>query len=85
MKYSFQNVKNGNLDYCQITGQENLKALIDLGIQPLRILLEKKDLKIPKKKVSLKILRSPILGHSQLSYIVPQEELYHLDYLIDPE
>lgn len=86
MKYSFQNVKNGNLDYCQITGQENLKEFIDLGIQPLSdTLLEKKDLKNSKeKKYPLKILRSPILGHSQLSYIVPQEELYHLDYPYRP-
>lgn len=86
MKYSFQNVKDGNLDYCQITGQKNLKEFIDLGIQPLSdTLLEKKDLKNSKeKKYPLKILRSPILGHSQLNYIVPQEELYHLDYPYRP-
>ena len=86
MKYSFQNVKNGNLDYCQITGQKNLKEFIDLGIQPLSdTLLEKKDLKnFKEKKYPLKILRSPILGHSQLNYIVPQEELYHLDYPYRP-
>ena len=47
MKFSFQNVKDGHLDYCQISGENNLKEFIDLGTQPLSdTLLEKKDLKL---------------------------------------
>ena len=86
MKFSFQNVTDGNLDYCQISGKKNLKEFIDLGDQPLSdTLLEKKDLNNNnEKKYPLKILRSPTLGHSQLSHIVPQNELYHLDYPYRP-
>ena len=32
----------------------------------------------------MKILRSPTLGHSQLNYIVPHNELYHADYPYRP-
>ena len=86
MKFSFQNVKDGHLDYCQISGENNLKEFIDLGTQPLSdTLLEKKDLKnSTEKKYPLKVLRSPTLGHSQLSYIVPHNELYHLEYPYRP-
>ena len=45
MKFKYQNVKDGNLDYCQISGQNNLKHFIDLGSQPLSdTFLDKKDL-----------------------------------------
>ncbi len=86
MKFNFQNVKDGDLKYCQISGQNNLKSFIDLGNQPLSdTLLDKNDLlKKNEKLYPLKILRSPTLGHSQLSYIVPQDELYHLDYPYRP-
>ena len=86
MKFKYQNVKDGNLDYCQISGQNNLKHFIDLGSQPLSdTLLDKKDLQKKNEKLyPLKILRSPTLGHSQLSYVVPQNELYHLDYPYRP-
>lgn len=86
MKFDFQNVKDGHLDYCQISGKKNLKEFIDLGDQPLSdTLLEEKDLKKSiEKKYPLKILRSPTLGHSQLSFVVPNKELYHLNYPYRP-
>ena len=31
----FQNIKPGNLDYCQISGKKDLFEVIDLGEQPL--------------------------------------------------
>jgi len=85
MKFPFHNVQNGLLDYCQITGKKNLIKVIDLGLQPLSdTLIEEKNIEKQEKLYPLKIYRSPILGHSQLSYIVPSDELYHPDYPYRP-
>ena len=47
--YKFQNLKDGQQSYCQITKKNNLKEVIDLGDQPLAdSLIEKRNLN--KKK-----------------------------------
>ncbi len=85
MKFPFQDLNDGKTDYCQISGKKNLVEFIDLGSQPLSdTLIERKNLEEKEKFFELKILRSPTLGHTQLSYIVPQKELYHLDYPYRP-
>jgi hypothetical protein len=84
MKYKFQNLKDGYVDYCQISGKKNLVEFIDLGHQPLSDTLITKNEIINEKKYPLKIMRSPSLGHTQLAYIVPQYELYHLNYPYRP-
>lgn len=85
MKFPFHNVQDGSLDFCQITGKKNLLEVIDLGLQPLSdTLIEEKDIEKKEKLYPLKIYRSPLLGHSQLSYIVPSDELYHPDYPYRP-
>lgn len=84
MKYEFQNLNDGHVDYCQISGKKNLVEFIDLGYQPLSdTLITKNEIK-NEKKYPLKIMRSPTLGHTQISYIVPQYDLYHLDYPYRP-
>lgn len=85
MKFHYHNVKDGHLKTCQISGEDNLLEVIDLGNQPLSdTLVEKKDLNKDEKYFPLKILRSPTLGHSQLSFIVPHNDLYHPDYPYRP-
>ena len=85
MKFPFHNADDGYLNICQISGKDNLVELIDLGNQPLSdTLIEKKNLNKEEKYFPLKILRSPTLGHSQLNYIVPHEELYHPEYPYRP-
>lgn len=83
---NYQNVKNGNLDYCQISGKKDLEEVVDLGLQPLcDTLLNEEDLKKNTEKFyPLKLLRSKNLGHAQLSYIVPQTEVYHPNYPYRP-
>lgn len=84
-KYKFQNLKNGNQRYCQITNKKNLVEVIDLGNQPLAdSLIEKKNLNKKEKKYPLKLLRSPTLGYAQLSYVVPGEKVYHPNYPYRP-
>jgi len=85
MKFPFHNPKDGPLNICQISGEKNLVELIDLGSQPLSdTLLEEKDLNKKEKIYPLKILRSPTLGHSQLNFIVPGNEVYHPNYPYRP-
>jgi 2-polyprenyl-3-methyl-5-hydroxy-6-metoxy-1,4-benzoquinol methylase len=85
MRFPFHNADDGYLNTCQISGKDNLVELIDLGNQPLSdTLIEKKNLNKEEKYFPLKILRSPTLGHSQLNYIVPHEELYHPEYPYRP-
>jgi 2-polyprenyl-3-methyl-5-hydroxy-6-metoxy-1,4-benzoquinol methylase len=85
MRFPFHNADDGYLNTCQISGKDNLVDLIDLGNQPLSdTLIEKKNLNKEEKYFPLKILRSPTLGHSQLNYIVPHEELYHPEYPYRP-
>ena len=84
MKYKFQDLPDGEVDYCQISGKKDLIEFIDLGYQPLSDTLVTKNEINNEKKYPLKIMRSPTLGHTQISYIVPQYELYHLDYPYRP-
>ena len=85
MRFPFHNADDGYLNTCQISGKDNLLELIDLGNQPLSdTLIDKKNLNKEEKYFPLKILRSPTLGHSQLNYIVPHEELYHPEYPYRP-
>lgn len=85
MRFPFHNANNGLLDYCHISGEKNLIEVIDLGDQPLSdTLIEHSELKKKEKFFPLKIMRSPTLGHTQLSHVVPQNELYHLDYPYRP-
>lgn len=77
------NVKNGKINYCQITGKKDLKKVIDLGHQPLcDTLLSKKDIieNVKEKKYPLVIYRSKSLGHSQLNYCVNPKEVFHKNY-----
>ena len=83
--YKFQNLKDGQQSYCQITKKNNLKEVIDLGDQPLAdSLIEKKNLNKKEKKYPLKLLRSPTLGYGQLSYVVPGKKVYHPNYPYRP-
>jgi hypothetical protein len=80
-KYSFHNAKNGNLKNCQISNRNDLEEVLDLGFQPLGdSLLTKDQLNKPETYYPLKLLRSKSLGHSQLSYIVPGNLVYHMEY-----
>ena len=83
----FLNPKDGNLDYCMISGSTNLKDVIDLGDQPLcDSLLSNlnKDIK-NEKFFPLKLKANYELGCSQLNYIVLGNEVYHPDYPYDLE
>lgn len=85
MKFPHHDAKDGLQTNCQISGKKNLIEVIDLGNQPLSdTLIDKNDLDSEEKVYPLKVLRSPTLGHSQLSYIVPHKELYHPDYPYRP-
>jgi hypothetical protein len=80
-KYNFHNAKNGNLKNCQISNRNDLEEVLDLGFQPLGdSLLTKDQLNQPETYYPLKLLRSKSLGHSQLSYIVPGNLVYHMEY-----
>ena len=80
-KYSFHNAKNGNLKNCQISNRNDLEEVLDLGFQPLGdSLLTKDQLNKPETYYPLKLLRSKSLGHSQLSYVVPGNLVYHMEY-----
>ena len=85
MKFPYHNANDGYLNNCQISGINNLVEFIDLGNQPLSdTLLDEKNLEKKEKYFPLKILRSPTLGHSQLNFIVPHDELYHPNYPYRP-
>ena len=85
MKFPFHNASDGFLNTCQISGKNDLVELIDLGNQPLSdTLLDKENLNEKEKYYPLKILRRPSLGHSQLNFIVPHNELYHPNYPYRP-
>ena len=80
-KYSFHNAKDGYLKSCQISNRNDLEEVLDLGFQPLGdSLLTKQQLNQPEKYYPLKLMRSKSLGHSQLSYVVPGNLVYHMEY-----
>ena len=80
-KFSFHDAKNGSLQKCQISDNDDLELVIDLGFQPLGdSLLTKDQLNKPETFYPLRLMRSKSLGHSQLDYVVPSEDVYHLEY-----
>ena len=80
-KIEYHDVKDGSLDYCQISGRKDLVEAIDLGFQPLGdSLLTEEQLTEPESFYPLKLMRSASLGHSQLNYIVPGSIVYHMEY-----
>ena len=83
---NFQNIKHGNLEYCQISNKKDIIEVIDLGNQPLcDSLLTQEDIKKNNEKFyPLKLMRSKSLGHGQLSYIPKDTEIYHLEYPYRP-
>lgn len=79
--YKFHDAKDGALKTCQITGNNDLEEVLDLGFQPLGdSLLTKEQLSEPENYYPLRLMRSKSLGHSQLDYVVPSSLVYHLDY-----
>ena len=85
MNLSFHDAKPGKLDRCQITNRNDLELVIDLGHQPLcDSLLDGKQLRLPEKTFPLRLYRSKSLGHGQLDYIVPGEEVYFPEYPYRP-
>jgi len=83
--YPYHDAKPGILNKCQISDRDDLEFVIDLGNQPLcDTLLSKEDLKIPEKTYPLRLYRSKSLGHAQLDYIVPGEEVYFPEYPYRP-
>ena len=82
---SFHDAKSGPLKRCQITNKDDLELVIDLGHQPLcDTLLTKDQLNKPEKTYPLRLYRSKSLGHGQLDYVVPGEEVYYPDYPYRP-
>lgn len=80
-KFKFHDAKNGYLRKCQISNRDDLVEALDLGFQPLGdSLLTKEQLNQPETHYPLKLMRSKTLGHSQLSYVVPGNVVYHMDY-----
>lgn len=82
----FLNPKDGNLDYCMVSGSKNLSEVIDLGNQPLcdSLLNNLNQDKDNEKFYPLKLMVNYELGYSQLSHIVPGNEVYHSDYPYRP-
>ena len=85
MNYKFHDAQPGVLDFCQISGKNDIEQVIDLGHQPLcDSLLLKKNLNEPEKTYPLRLYRSKSLGHAQLDYVVPGEEVYFPEYPYRP-
>ena len=82
----FQNIKDGYLNYCQISGKKDISEVIDLGVQPLcDSLLSFNQIKNNNEKFyPLKLMRSRSLGCGQLSYVPKDSEIYHLNYPYRP-
>ena len=82
---NFLNPGDGILNHCMISGSKDLEEVIDLGNQPLcDTLINKEDLNKKENFYPLKLMRSPVLGCSQLSHIVPGNIVYHNDYPYRP-
>ncbi len=82
----FQNIQDGYLNYCQISGKKDISEVIDLGEQPLcDSLLSFDEIKNNTEKFyPLKLMRSRSLGHGQLGYVPKDSEIYHLNYPYRP-
>jgi len=74
-------VPAGRLDYCQITGSNNLFEAIDLGHQPpCDALLTKETIREPEVYYPLRLMICPESGLGQLDHVVSGELLYPRDY-----
>lgn len=85
-KLKFLDPLDGELSHCMISGNEEIEEIINLGDQPLCDSLLT-NLNVDKKKEKFYPLRLKAnydLGCSQLSFIVPGEEVYHADYPYRP-
>lgn len=84
-KIFFHDAKPGPLKRCQISDKDDLELVLDLGHQPLcDSLLNEDQLNKPEKTYPLRLYRSKSLGHGQLDYVVPGEEVYFPDYPYRP-
>ena len=84
-KNFFHDAKPGPLKRCQISDKDDLELVLDLGHQPLcDSLLNEDQLNMPEKTYPLRLYRSKSLGHGQLDYVVPGEEVYFPDYPYRP-
>jgi hypothetical protein len=78
-------VKVGKLDYCQITGSNNLFEAIDLGFQPpCGTLLTKETLNNPETYYPLRLMVCPESGLGQLDYVLGNEFCFPVDYAYRP-
>ena len=78
---NFHDAHDGPLLKCQITNNDDLIEVLDLGFQPLGdSLLTQEQLNMPETYYPLRLMRSKSLGHSQLDYIVPSSLVYHPEY-----
>ena len=86
MKYpDYHDVPAGPLKRCQISNNEDIDLVIDLGHQPLcDALLTEEQINQPEETYPLRFYRSKSLGHAQLDYVVPGENLYPKDYPYRP-
>ena len=85
MNLNFHDAKPGKLNKCQITNNDDLELVIDLGHQPLcDTLLDENQLHSLEKNFPLRLYRSKSLGHGQLDYVVPSEEVYFPEYPYRP-
>jgi len=85
MNFDFHDAKYGPLKKCQISNADDLEMVIDLGHQPLcDSLLEVDQLDLPEKNYPLRLLRSKSLGHGQIDYVVPSDEVYFPEYPYRP-
>jgi 2-polyprenyl-3-methyl-5-hydroxy-6-metoxy-1,4-benzoquinol methylase len=81
----YHDAKPGSLKRCQISNKDDLELVIDLGHQPLcDSLLTKEQLDSPEKTFPLRLYRSKSLGHGQLDYVVPGEDVYYPEYPYRP-
>jgi len=78
-------VKDGKLDYCQITGNRNLFEAIDLGFQPpCGTLLTEKMLRDPETYYSLRLMICPESGLGQLDYVLGSKLCFPVNYPYRP-
>src|SRR3990172_8878827 len=78
-------VKEGTLDYCQITGSRNLFEAIDLGFQPpCGTLLTEETLRNPETYYPLRLMICPESGLGQLDYVLGNKVCFPVDYPYRP-
>lgn len=74
-------IQSGHISSCQICGSKNLELVIDLGHQPLcDSLPSAAQLNGPEKTFPLRQMWCRDCSLSQLDYVIPGEEVYHLEY-----